>query len=100
MFNRPGKRTPLGNAKNQSVSSVTTLAALAAATTPSSASAVYAQIQAVGGSMYIVTDGTTPSSTNYGRKLADGETYDATEASANWSNFKMIGTSVSIMFSG
>ena len=99
MHNRPGKRTPLGNAKNQSISSVTTLAALAAATTPSSATAVYAQIQAVGGALYLVTDAATPSSTNYGRKLADGETYDVTEANANWGDIKLIGTSVSIMFS-
>jgi hypothetical protein len=97
MQNRPGKRTPIGNnIKNASIGTVTTLAALAATATASSA--VYAQIQAVG-DLYLTTDGSTPSDTSYGRKIADGQTYDVTESNATWSNIKMIGTSVSILFS-
>ena len=99
MLTRPGKRDPLGNTKNASIASATALSTLAAATTPSSAAAVYAQIQAVGGPLYFVTDGATPSDSSYGRTLAEGETYDVTEQNTDWDDFIMIGTSVSILFS-
>ena len=98
MINRPGKRVVVGtNAKLTSIASATAFSTIATAN--SASAAVYAQIQAAGGTLYLVTDGTTPSNTNYGRKLNDGETYDVTEQNTSWSNIKMIGTSVSIMFS-
>lgn len=102
MITRPGERTPIANnIKNSAIADATSLRELADdAGITDIEQAKYAQIQAVDGDMFMVTDGDTDvSSTNYGRKIADGQSYDVTERPESWENIYLVGTSVSILFS-